>query len=515
VALKELGRIIGETSHYRIVFTANRPPRVGEYVVVEYPEAEVDGVKARYVLAMVESSTVGNPVLLVRGITPEYVERASELNLERSEYSIGSARLIGWLELLEQGRLYTPKYPPKPGAPVYEAESAVLRRIFDRKGQREWIRVGRLVNHPDVPVYVNVNTIVSRHLAILAITGAGKSNTVGVLVDQIVNKLKGTVLLVDMHNEYVQVAGENTNEVAAKIHPVKLTVYEYYRLLNLDEKATKQRMYLRKALRELLESGEASKQADKFLDLLEEKLAKYSEDNSRDRNSIIDLLNKIEELRARYENRVLAIDAPTSLEQVIVPGKANVLKLGSVDEEVADVVVYHYLDWLLRERKNYFAGREGYPVPVLVVIEEAHVLIPRNRSTLTKLAAARIAREGRKFGTGLCLVSQRPKNVDEDALSQTNNKIILKLVEPSDQRYVQQASEMLSEELLELLPSLNTGEAILLGIMIPIPALVKIDRAKHKVTGGDLDIAGEWLRYAEDMRKAEEEAVKYDPYTMF
>ena len=133
MALKELGRIIGETTHSKIIFTANRPPRVGEYVIVEYPELEIDGVKVKHVLAMVESSTIGNPALLVRGIKPEYVEKASQLRLERSEYMIGSARLIGWVELLERGRLYTPKHPPKPGARVYEASSDVLKKIFEKE----------------------------------------------------------------------------------------------------------------------------------------------------------------------------------------------------------------------------------------------------------------------------------------------------------------------------------------------------------------------------------------------
>jgi len=204
-----------------------------------------------------------------------------------------------------------------------------------------------------------------------------------------------------------------------------------------------------------------------------------------------------------------------SLEAVVEPGKANVLKLGSVDEEVADVVASHYLEWLLRERKRFFATGDGYPVPVLVVIEEAHVLIPRDRSTLTKSVAARIAREGRKFGVGLCLVSQRPRNVDEDALSQTNNKIILKLVESSDQRYVQAASETLSEEMLEMLTSLDTGEAVLLGMMTPIPALVKIDKAEKKRAGGDIDVAGEWRKYSEARKREAERAEEYNPYAMF
>lgn len=212
---------------------------------------------------------------------------------------------------------------------------------------------------------------------------------------------------------------------------------------------------------------------------------------------------------------MLAVDAPMNLEAVVEPGKANVLKLGSVNKEVADVVASHYLEWLLRERNRFFANGDGYPVLVLAVIEEAHVLIPRGRSTLTKIVAARIAREGRKFRVGLCLVSQRPRNVDKDALSQTNNKIILKLVEPSDQRYVQAANETLSEEMLEMLASLDTGEAILLGMMTPIPALVKIDKADKKRAGGDIDVAGEWRKHSELRRRDAMHAEEYNPYTMF
>ncbi|RLG85747.1 MAG: ATPase, partial [Thermoprotei archaeon] len=132
---------------------------------------------------------------------------------------------------------------------------------------------------------------------------------------------------------------------------------------------------------------------------------------------------------------------------------------------------------------------------VLAGSEEAHILVHKNRTTLTKEVVARLAREGRKFGIGLCLVSQRPKNVDDNVLSQTNNKIILKLVEPGDQRYVQAASETLSDELLELLPSLNVGEAVVLGMMTPIPALIKIDKAEGKIEGSDVKAYEEWARW--------------------
>ncbi len=493
--LSELGRVIGETSHTGIYFTAVRPPRVGEYVIIEYPGNE-------YVLGIVELSKIGNPLVSSSTTQVDTIAKAEVFGVSRHDYMIGYARLLANLsKLVREGKIEAPKYPPRPAAKVFEASDDILKAIFVKNRDDGWVRLGSLVNHPNVPFYVNVQALVSRHLAILAITGAGKSNAVAVLVRRIVDELSGTVLIVDMHSEYSNVAS-NVNTVRPKVNPADLTLSEYYRLLNLEPKASKQRLYLREAYSQI-KSGAALREPEKFLDLLINEVKGYLESGkckgrkipSSDRNSIIDLLLKLQDLKDRYWGTVLSPEAPVKLASVIKVGYANIFQLGEVDEEVADVITSHYLRRLLDERKKHRAGSGGYPVPVLVVIEEAHILIPRNRSTLTKDVVARIAREGRKFGIGLCLVSQRPKNIDDNALSQTNNKIILKLVEPGDQRYVQSASETLSDELLSLLPSLNTGEAVVLGLMSPLPALVKIDEAKWKPSGRDLPVHKIWLNY--------------------
>ena len=493
--LSEIGRVIGETSHVGIYFTAVRPPKVGEYVIIEYPNGE-------YVLGIVELSKIGNPLVSGNTTQVDVIAKAEAFGVGRHDYMIGYARLLAKLfKLIMKGEVETPKYPPRPAARVFEASDDILRAIFVRKKVDGWVRLGSLVNHPNVPFYVNVQAMVSRHLAILAITGAGKSNAVAVLVKRIIDELNGTVLIIDMHSEYGNVASR-VNRVRPMVNPANLTLGEYYRILNLDPKASKQRLYLRRAYSEVKPKS-AARKTEQFLDILISKVEEYLQLSERkdkgkkipssDRGSIADLLLKLYDLRDRYGGKVLSPEAPLELTSVIKAGYANIFQLGEVDEEVADVITSHYLRRLLDERKRSRAGLGGYPVPVLVVIEEAHILIPKSRSTLTKEVVARIAREGRKFGIGLCLVSQRPKNIDDNALSQTNNKIILKLVEPGDQRYVQSASETLSDELLALLPSLNTGEAVVLGLMTPLPALVKIDRAEWKSGGGDLPIHKMWL----------------------
>ena len=154
----------------------------------------------------------------------------------------------------------------------------------------------------------------------------------------------------------------------------------------------------------------------------------------------------------------------------------------------------------LQRRKNAIHGSSDKTLdhPVFFIIEEAHILAPNKRDSQSKYWIQRVAREGRKFGLGLCLVSQSPKTVDHDALSQMNNMIILRLVEPEDQRHVQSASESLSKDLINQLPSLNVGEAIVLGLMSKVPTLVKIDEFMGRRTGGDLDIVGDLANYNQD-----------------
>ena len=185
----------------------------------------------------------------------------------------------------------------------------------------------------------------------------------------------------------------------------------------------------------------------------------------------------------------------------------NVLDLSQVDESVASVLVSHILRSSLKRSKNAANSgdkKELMDNSVFFILEEAHILAPNKRDSDSKRWIQRVAREGRKFGLGLCLVSQSPKTVDHDALSQMNNMIILRLVEPEDQRHVQSASESLSQDLINQLPSLNVGEAIVLGLMSKVPTLVKIDEFKGRRHGDDMDI----VSHFKDAVKKEQEEVK-------
>ena len=346
-------------------------------------------------------------------------------------------------------------------------------------------------------------------------TGAGKSNTVSVLIDGLL-KYNAPVFVFDMHGEYVDATFTNgeVNVIEPVINPIYMSFSEIKNLANIKGSAHIQERYFRKAFkeaREVISSGGSSSRD--FLEIIFVILEGWYNDETRssnEKNKIMDVMNKVEDLREKYDN-LFNINKGNILGTIQI-GKANVLDLSQADESIAEVLVSHVMRNSLQYRKNavHKTSNKTLDFPVFYILEEAHILAPNKRDSNSKFWIQRVAREGRKFGLGLCLVSQSPKTVDHDALSQMNNMIILRLVEPEDQRHVQSASESLSGDLVKQLPSLNVGEAILTGLMTNVPTLVKIDEFKGRRHGGDLDVVSILANFkedeAEEIKKQEEDS---------
>jgi DNA helicase HerA-like ATPase len=468
-------------------------PRVGEYVSLAYDE--------KTVLGMIESLARGSVSINDEIYDPATVEKIKEIEGD-DHYIRGTVTILGDINTPE---MTIPRTPAPPGTVVKIANSKILENVF--KIDAEGLELGNLITEDNVRVAVDINKMITRHLAILAMTGAGKSNTVAVLTDGLL-KVNGSILFFDMHSEYVNARFENgeVNLIEAKVNPQYLSFYELARLANISSKAYIQERIFRNVHTETMrEIRKNNISARDFFDHIKKRLEEIlsSDDDNRykdDKKSITAVLNKVINLERQYGN-ILDFNAADIVEK-IETNSANIIDLGSVDEYASDILVSHVLEKVLKKRKDFLRSQNGLEFPVFIVLEEAHILAPKNRSTRSKSWISRIAREGRKFGVGLCIVSQSPKSLDPDALSQANNMIILRLVEPNDQRHVQSASESLSDDLVAQLPSLNIGEAIILGLMTKIPTLVKIDRFKGKIVGTDLDIVGEWRR-AHDNEKSE------------
>lgn len=490
-----IGRCIGETTPTEVSFISNVMPKVGEYVCLNY-----DG---KQVLGMIETMIRGNVSLGEDINSFDTVDMIAKIEGNES-YIKGKVRILGDIN----DNLKLPRTPAMPGTPVELADREILKEVFKVKNP---LKLGSLINQNDIDVEVNANSILTRHLAVLAMTGAGKSNTVSVLIDGMLD-YSIPVFVFDMHGEYKDAEFKNgeVNVIQPSINPLYMSFNEIKKLANIPNNAFKQERYFRQAFKKansLIEEGGAI--TNDFLKIIKDVLTVMYNDDEKgasEKNDILGVLNKIDDLIEKYSN-LFNTNRGNILSNIQI-GKANVLDLSQTDEYAAEVLVSHILRNSLQRRKNYFNKSSNMVLefPVFFILEEAHILAPKRRESDSKFWIQRVAREGRKFGLGLCLVSQSPKTVDQDALSQMNNMIILRLVEPDDQRHVQSASESLSEDLVKQLPSLNVGEAILLGLMTKVPTLVKIDEFKGRRYGGDIDVIGEIAKYKmESERELEEQ----------
>ena len=489
--MKVIGLCIGENSTDNVIFISKTIPDIGEYVLLEYDDMKILGIT--------ECIIRGSPSITNDIIDPDIVKRILKFEGIDEQYVRGKIKLLGDID-----KLKIPRRAPPPGTEIKKVNSEILKKIFSNGD----IRLGTLLSNPDVEVKVDLTKMITRHLSILAITGAGKSNTVSIIVDNIV-KLGGMPLIFDMHSEYVDAEFTNgVNLIKPKLNPIYLLPNEFKVLINIGKDAYIQERFLRKAYR--MAMTEISKGNKNFIKEVTRNLEEFIKEENKiiqtEKNAVVGVINKVEDFESKYKGLVDAY-AGEMYDQLEL-GRVNVIDLGSVDEDYADVIVSHMLRKLLYLRKH-----KKVP-PIFFILEEAHLLAPANRPTMSKYWIERIAREGRKFGLGLCLVSQRPKSLDSDSLSQANNSIIMRLVEPSDQRHVQQTSERLSDDLIEQLNSLNVGEAIVLGLMVKVPALVKIDKFEGKISGVDPNIIQEWKDFDKN-KKIEIEKEKKEVESLY
>ncbi len=194
--------------------------------------------------------------------------------------------------------------------------------------------------------------------------------------------------------------------------------------------------------------------------------------------------------------------ATTDIEKLLKPKHISVVDLSGLDDRVSDYIAFRILSGIYEKAEN-----RSYKYPVFIFIEEAHRFIPNKESTLSKGIIKRIAAEGRKFGVFLVLITQRPYKIDPDALSQCNSQIIMRMTNPEDQKAVKNSSERMSESLLNDLPGLNVGEAVIVGEVTRAPVMVKIRQRETEEGGADIDVVE---KLKEALKEAEEEEVSGD-----
>lgn len=428
---------------------------------------------------------------------------------------------------------------PRPGQVVYAAASEELTELMGRGD----IELGRLSFDADVPFSLSLNMLCSRHFAVLAMTGAGKSNTVAVMLASILEKYPySKVIVIDTHSEYVPLAGRYTSarvltpigkvskliETRYGVAPKPLEVplwtlgfEEIAALLRLDpSKATKQMMYLRNALQEVRSQRFPPATADDPIyfkpEELREALIEQSKGSRYTDRSLEDLLLKIDSMLDNSDLRYMtrprlseefytstdgeepqrSVEAYVKIYGSLLEPGLSIVSLGGLPSDAQASTTSTVLKSLWRLITASVLA--GAPQPTLVLVEEAHNYAPQGRWSPAKDILEKIAKEGRKFGIGLGVVSQRPRELSQTLLAQCGTLIALRTSNPRDQEYILSSMEDVMKELVEGLSGLSTGEALISGSAAPTPAIVRIYdfQARYGVAlgGKDIDWREEWSK---------------------
>lgn len=502
--------------------TRTEPLEIGEYVAVEYPSE----VLKHEVLALITEVTLENeniPDSLMR--SPDSYNQLKKLgDFTEGERLTARARIVGYFDP-DLKIVMFPRFPPVPSGRVYRANKQNLSKIFS-SGH---IKVGHLRAHPEVEVELDVQELIRRHTAILAITGAGKGNTVAVLSSRIL-KLNGSVIIIDPHEEYPSlrdlykepnpvVVFSPSGDPSKRYFPISFRwnnfgTEEIFDIFEIREGASRQRALVREVLGKLegkeWDINDFEHELDTYVlgdaSLNEEERKKYQKNTKSymgTRLAIKDHLKGIREISIIDKTNETPIYEESSA-SLVSKGQITVISLSGLPIKVQQVVVSRLCKKLydagVAWRRN-ISGKPQLPCPTFVIIEEAHNFIPAMDTAKSSFPISRIAAEGRKFGIGLCIVSQRPNKVDQNVLSQCNSQIILKIVNPRDQNQIENSAEEISTDLMNDLPSLNKGEAVIIGSCILLPALVKIEKFWGELGGDDIPILDYWKKDSSSDKK--------------
>ncbi|MHA1728206.1 MAG: ATP-binding protein [Promethearchaeota archaeon] len=371
-------------------------------------------------------------------------------------------------------------FPAKPGSKVFVLEGDRLTNFLGIN-KKDGLNIGNL-EHYDLDLKLDINRLVNKHFAILAMSGAGKSYLISVLLEEFLlrNSDMGTpgVLLIDVHGEYKFLSDPGIPE--NKEIAMKTTYYDakYFQIdvsnLNAYDIANYQPNISRAQIRELKKviDGLRKQNDDKgkkigynLSDIIKE-LEKLESINKKVRNALIGWLFELERLNLFYKTQ------NPVLRKIIIPNHLCILDLSSIISMKKKQIIVSYL----AEKLFYMRRREKVP-PFLFILEEAHQFAPEgglNSSHISKRIIETIAREGRKFYGQICLISQRPVKLSTTALSQCNTHIIMKLTNPNDLDHIKTSSEALTRDSLRSITTLPTGNALIMGAAVNFPIFLQV-----------------------------------------
>jgi DNA helicase HerA-like ATPase len=370
--------------------------------------------------------------------------------------------------------------------------------------------IGDLQQSTSIGVHVNIDDLVSRHFAVLGTTGVGKSSGVAIILQKVLSVRPNLrIFLIDPHNEYGQCFGDKAQVLNPRNLRLPFWLFNFEEIVDiffggrpgLEEEVEilseviplAKGAYLQyrgadRALAKKRDPKNAGFTADTpvpyriedLIDLLDERMGKLENRSSRAVHH--KLLSRIQTVRNHpryafmFENANLGgdtmADILAQLFRLPPDGKPmTIMQLAGFPAEVIDAVV----SVLCRMAFDFGLWSDGV-APLLFVCEEAHRYAPADSKLgfgPTRRALSRIAKEGRKYGVYLGLVSQRPSEIDPTIMSQCSSLFVMRLSNDRDHAFIRSAASDAAQNLLSFIPTLGTREVFAFGSGIALPTRMR------------------------------------------
>ena len=410
-------------------------------------------------------------------------------------------RLTGRIHSFRRG---VTRYPI-PGALVYPATSSDLRQVYASDG-RASIQVGMVYPTRDIRAGVYIDAFLGKHFALLGSTGTGKSTSASLILHRICESAtEGHIIMIDPHGEY-SAAFRNTGvilDVSNMQMPYWLMNFEEHCEVFLSAQGDERQIdadILAKCLLQARMKNRLAEQIGRVTvdapipyllsdlsGIIQNEMGKL--EKATNTAPFMRIKSKVDELKSdpRYQFMFSGMLVGDTMAEFIsktfrMPSRGkpiSIVDVSGVPSEITSTVVA-----VLSRLVFDFAiwAREEKTRPILLVCEEAHRYVPNEKnadgSSVGKILS-RIAKEGRKYGISLGLITQRPSDLAEGVLSQCGTIISMRLNNDRDQQFVKAAMPEGARGFLDAIPALRNREAIICGEGVSIPMRVSFDELEE------------------------------------
>ena len=402
---------------------------------------------------------------------------------------------------------------PVPGSFIYPATSADLRQIYASDGRTN-ITIGTVFPTRDIRAGLYVDALLGKHFALLGSTGTGKSTSASLILHRICELTPdGHIVMIDPHGEYMQ-AFRHTGQLL-DVSNLQMP----YWLMNFEEHcevflttsgsdrqvdadilakcllAARQRNRLAEQIGKITVDSPIPYLLSDLTNILQNEMGKL--DKGTNSVPYMRIKSKIEEIKSdpRYQFMFSGMLVGDTMSEFIAKvfrlpanGKPiSIIDVSGVPSEITSTVVavlsrlvFDYAIW----------ARDEETRPVLLVCEEAHRYVPNEKnsdgSSVGRILS-RIAKEGRKYGVSLGLITQRPSDLAEGVLSQCGTIIAMRLNNERDQAFVKAAMPEGARGFLDSIPALRNRECIICGEGVSIPMRVSFDELDQPLRPASAD----------------------------